>query len=130
MRLSQVLFVFAASFVFTSDAISVLTQANHVQVTKVSSTGDQRLLRAHRLPSDEEVESDDDSLEERMYGLSAEAERKLIAFANSLGVDLEKAMTNATYMASFQRSKEYGEYLTFLNALKKEARLKKTPRFR
>ncbi|KAE8968064.1 hypothetical protein PR003_g29107 [Phytophthora rubi] len=45
MRLSQVLVVIAASFLVTSEAISTTTDSN--QVEKLTSLGDQRLLRTH-----------------------------------------------------------------------------------
>ncbi|KAK1941445.1 hypothetical protein P3T76_007311 [Phytophthora citrophthora] len=69
MRLSQVLVIAVASFVFASDTVAVAT-SNQAKISKmVQSNPSQRFLRSHRyLVNKEEDESDDSvDVEERGY---------------------------------------------------------------
>ncbi|OWY90619.1 Avirulence (Avh) protein [Phytophthora megakarya] len=55
MRLSQVLVVTAASFLFASDAIAVTMDSNQAKISTVAHGGPkQRLLRRYKEPVDEE----------------------------------------------------------------------------
>ncbi|OWY99928.1 Avirulence (Avh) protein [Phytophthora megakarya] len=63
MRLSQVLVVVAASFLFASETIAVTIDSNQAKISTVAHGGpNQRLLRRYKEPVDEEPFQD---LEER-----------------------------------------------------------------
>ncbi|OWZ11567.1 RxLR effector protein [Phytophthora megakarya] len=123
MRVSQAVLVLVASFLFTSEALSATMDSNQAQIAKMTSPGDQRLLRAYHKSTDEEIDSEDDSLEER--GLNSAAKAQLARVAEGLGIDIQKAERSATYLAQIQQTAEYGQYKTLLEKLQKEGRSKK-----
>ncbi|OWZ09366.1 Avirulence (Avh) protein [Phytophthora megakarya] len=61
MRLSQVLVVVAASFLFASETIAVTIDSNQAKISTVAHGGpNQRLLRRYKEPVDEEPEDDEE----------------------------------------------------------------------
>ncbi|POM62647.1 Avr1b-1 Avirulence-like protein [Phytophthora palmivora] len=73
MRLSQVLVVAAASFLFASEAIAVTVDSNQAKITVVGGSPSQRLLRKYEEP-DSDVLDDLENTEERgrsIYDLAA-----------------------------------------------------------
>ncbi|POM59937.1 Secreted RxLR effector peptide protein [Phytophthora palmivora] len=66
MRLSQVLVVAAASFLFASEAITVTMDSNQAKISTVVGGGpSQRLLRRNEKPVDPDSDDSDDLDEER-----------------------------------------------------------------
>ncbi|OWZ22702.1 Avirulence (Avh) protein [Phytophthora megakarya] len=88
MRLSNVVMVIGASFLFTSDAFLMTTDTNKAKVPNLGSSSAQthRHLRTHHFAD----------LEER--GLIADDLKYLATKAKSLGFNAHKAMNSVSYL--------------------------------
>ncbi|KAG2766060.1 hypothetical protein Pcac1_g22657 [Phytophthora cactorum] len=76
MRLSQVLVVAAASFLFASEAIAVTMDSNQAKISTVARGGpSKRLLRSYSKPVEDDSDDLDDSEERTGNGLAALATR-------------------------------------------------------
>ncbi|OWZ11298.1 Avirulence (Avh) protein [Phytophthora megakarya] len=114
MRLSQILFVTAASFLFASEAFSPSTDLTPPDVSNLDTPSDtnQRVLRVHHKP--------EDTWEERNFDKFSKTHQKhLIRFAKNLGFDLKKSLTDTSYFAGISPDtihKYHDEYLKIRQA--------------
>ncbi|POM81134.1 Secreted RxLR effector peptide protein [Phytophthora palmivora] len=133
MRLSQVLVVVAASFLFTSEALSAKTDSHQAQIADPTLIGDlgARLLRSHHTV----VEADNDSEETGFDNVEDDSEERallpkdytrLTNYAEKLGIDVQRAATNTAYLSTVK--KEYDLYQALLNRLIQKRKSKKAPR--
>ncbi|OWZ02442.1 RxLR effector protein [Phytophthora megakarya] len=129
MRISPGVLMLATSFLFATDVLSVTTDSNQAQIAKVDSIGNHRFLRIHHKRNEDGVESEDASLEERTWSLSAKSQEKLAKVAKELGIDVAKADTSHSYLLRIQQTDEYRQYVALLEGLKKAERPKKAPDF-
>ncbi|KAF4131637.1 hypothetical protein GN958_ATG19195 [Phytophthora infestans] len=107
MRISHAVVVVTVAFLASSEALS--TRMDDKVSTVATHDGPrQRLLRIPHTA----VENEDDS-EER--GLQAKDYLRLDAYADKLGINVEKAMKNTAYLGKVKD--KYGKYQTYLNQL-------------
>ncbi|KAG1684312.1 hypothetical protein DVH05_018591 [Phytophthora capsici] len=76
MRLSQVLVIAVASFVFASDTVAVAT-SNQAKISKMEQSPSQRLLRSNHYPVKEEEDESEDSVDFEERGFTTPDEEDL-----------------------------------------------------
>ncbi|EGZ10416.1 hypothetical protein PHYSODRAFT_287041 [Phytophthora sojae] len=132
MRLSQVLVVAAASFLFASEAIAVTTDSVQAKITTVARGGpSQRLLRSYSKPAEENDSADsekwgftteelDDDSEER--GLTSGQIESLTKLANKWGHSYDDLVNGVVRLSEKKQQKWIDRVNAYIKENKKAQR--------